>query len=1249
MKKMFFLISIFALNLSIHAQNSLDCDHDFCCYTDLASNPAGANQNEPLNLGCSSNLLSAAFHLRHKHVINHIPNGQNPVDIKTVRINIIIVGINNQYPFVWEDDPQLYHFWMEFPFSGVIPHQYCYELPTGPEDPGCNCPSPLVNSYLPDSKIRIEVVNVRYYDDEDGSLANANTSAKRDDIIDMHLTDFPQDVNQLNWYITKEIPWSGNVAGYASAHNRMGNNQIPFIHSGYGQLPYTGQWALIHRHFPHELGHILDLDHTYGGGASASNSLDNQGYWTAPHEHLDDVFAGQSPDNVWDGGHSFVGCNNLMGGGTVRWSSPKQMGRMHRSLSFAQYYGGTGQGSFSNARNFAYGFCETPLEITNNETWNFPYKSYSDIVVKRGATLTLTCRLEMIPQAKIIVEPGATLIVDGGVITSAKCGGPDKEGLWRGIQVWGQDAFNQTSFDSEGFLRQGKIEVKNGAIIEHAQVAIEANKPGSWGGGGGIIIVENSTLRNNWKSIHFTKYTGFNNISWISDNVFEINENWKLPNNPVNFIEGWRFRAVAVQSNTFVNNNPNVKVNGVYVESAGVVIHGIKPSAVDVCDSENEAWLANRFINLEKAIEGKWTGGVPTGNAFGYTPKVRRNIFENCVYSVINSGMPNFAADQNKIFLGDDDLDAQYNVGIYHIGGVNYTIQDNCIEQVGAPMNAKPVGVVVFNTGGEDHRVYRNKSFDVDYAFLGMHKNRSASPQNNAYKGLQFICNENYGDQIYDFAVTSLFPSDPMSGIRYLQGGNGNPSQSTGSISPAANKFSHFCETDASDYFNGVINPMIYFHKEDAIQTPDCYTQSSISLQNVTANNSCFSAYGGIIIGGGDNPLPNPWPDGPFQPDGRKGLAEIKSDFAIVNSQYLAIAIVYNNVIDNGNPQNLMQYVYPNSSLNSQDIKIALMNVSPNISRENMSLLIKENTILTNQDLMQIIAANPDVAHDEELLKMLLEKVNPMDNWMIDFLRNMGTYTTDRTTLEWMFSQKSTERNQLAWEIISRLTEEEYINFSEIYSYLDIIGSPGAMYMKVEDFASKGDFNAAFNVLNNMQTDKMDRWEKMEYQGMISWMSLLQTLSTSNRTIYDLDSTELNNLRTYADNYLPYGKVGVYAKNVLDIFEPGMHPFDLVLPEPNKAPKSGKRTLKTLEKGEISISAFPNPSDDKVIIELNQNLEFGNITVYNVKGEKVSFTSFKNAVFVELNVEKLASGMYIVVLTDKNNVKLAETKLSIQH
>lgn len=1235
------LLVILSMYLQSNAQENSNCNGGICCHTNLIT---PTNGDVPLS-NCGSIPMSSAFHLRHKHVTSYIPdNSSTNIGIKTIRINIIIVGVNEQYPLVWEDDPALYHFWMEFPFSGVIPHQFCYVTPPPPNPDACNCPTPLVNNYLPDSKIRIEVVNVRYYSDANGELANCNNAAKRSELIEMHLTDFPEDIQQLNWYITKDIVYSTGVGGYVETHNEGGYSNIPYIHSGYGNLPYSGQWDLLHRHFPHELGHILNIDHTYQGGASnySINIIDGTGFQTAPYEHLDDVFSGQSTLDVWDGGHSFAGCNNIMGGGLVRWTSPKQMGRMHRSLSMIQTYTPSAMGNFLHARNYVYGYSDNPLIVQQNETWDFTYKSYSDIVVKRGATLIIKCRLEMVPQAKIVVEPGGRLIVDGGIITSAFCGGPDQEGLWRGIEVWGQDAYNQITLAPDGFSYQGKVEVINGAIIEHAQVAIQANRPGTSNSGGGIIIVENSSILNSWKGLHFTRYQGFSNISRIEGSLFEVNDDWKMTNNPVNFIEGWNFRNATVQSNTFINNNERVAMNGIYLETAGMNIAGVLPASVETCDYENQTWLANKFVNLNHGILGVWLGAAPSGAGIGFTPTIRKNQFENCNYSIVNRGMPNFIAENNYFQLGDDNLEAPYNIGIYQIGGVNYVIQDNCMEQTGTPANTSPIGIVIFNTGGDDHRVQRNKMYDVDYAFLAMNKNKTAgsltNPSGTFYKGLQFSCNQNNGQQIYDFSITSVLNQDPMTGIRYLQGGNGFTNQPSSQIQDAGNIFSHTCDNSEADYYNGVINPFVYFHAPTAPKTPDCYSTAMISTIPITGlQNQCTK---GIIL--------TPNPPAPPLPDGRAHISTLISDYMILNSQFLATAIVYNAVIDNGDPQSLLQYIYPNSDMSATDIRLALLNVSPNISRDNMALLVKENTLLTNQDLLQIIASNPDLAHDEELLKMLIEKANPMDEWMINFLRYMGTYTTDRTTLEWMFANKSTDRNLQAWEIVHRLIEDDS-SFTQIYEWLDIIGTPGAIYLKAEDMAARNNFSGAYNAINSINASKLDRWEIMEHQGMLAWIGLLENLHNSNRNIYQLDSTELEALRVYANDYVRYGKIGVYAKNVLNVYEPDMHHFELVLPEPNRSRHADRRELKPLSTmNEIAMSAFPNPAQRQVTIEFSEKIESGTVNLYSVTGEKLLSVKVENSIFVVIDVTQMPQGVYVAVLANTDGEKISETKISVQ-
>lgn len=979
-----------------------------------------------------------------------------------------------------------------------------------------------------------------------------------------------------------------------------------------------------------------------GGGASS--------YLNFIGEHLDDVYSGESDLDVSIGGHSFFGCENIIGGKIGRWTSPKQMGRMHRALTMPILLGWANANTVSAIRHYAYGYSDVPLEVLHDELWNFPMKSYNDIVIKKGATLTLTCRLEMVPQAKIVVEQGGTLIVDGGTITAARCGGPDKEGHWQGIQVWGQDNLNQTSLDIDGFLRQGKVELINGALIEHARVAIQANKPGFWGGGGGIIIVENSTIKNCWKGIHFAKYFGFTNISRIIDSHFEIDNNWSLTSNPATFIEGWQVRGIKVEGNVLINNHDYLTVKGIYLEDANMQILGTKANTISVCDFEHPNWYANKFVNLRIGVHGVWLGNAPSLLSVKASPDILRNHFFNCTQGVVNYGMPHLKVEANNIILGGINDPSDHLIGVFQAGGINYSIAENCISQLRQPIDTRQIiGIAVANTGGDNHVVYKNQTHNVQYGYLAMDRNRMQNTISTDAFGLQFICNENHGSQLFDFAVTSQFPSDPMSGIRLVQNGyiapfnitiqSGHPAKDAGNI------FSQNCQAD-SHFQNEVINPIVYFHTTTTPKIPQCYT-SNVTLQPYLQTASeCKSKWAGPIS---ENPNPGPNP-GPGGLDSGRPTAMILSDFAIANSQFLATAIVYNSVINNGNTQSLLEYIYPNSNMTATDIRLALLNVSPNIGRDIIESLIKENTILTNQDLMQIIAANPDVAHDEELLKMLLEKANPMDSWMIDFLRNMGTYTTDRTTLEWMFGNQMAIRQQLAWEMVDALMANESATSNQIYAWLDVIGTPRATYLKVEDMASIGDFTNALSVLNNINTDKLSRWEKTEHQGMITWIEMKQTLHNSQRTLRDLDSTELEPFRAIAADYVRYGIVGVYAMNLLNLYEPEQHAYEIVLPTANRSQTAEKRILKPLSTSkEWSISAFPNPADQEITFEFDDKIVDGMLSIYDNKGLLIYSVKLQNTIFTKVDVSKISGGNYIAVLSDSDNKKLAETKIIIQH
>ena len=118
-------------------------------------------------------------------------------------------------------------------------------------------------------------------------------------------------------------------------------------------------------------------------------------------------------------------------GGTkyARHFSALQCGRIQRALQV------------SSLRHFAYGEENPPdLHIVSDQLIDYTRKYYQNVVVDSGITLTVTCRIEMVPSAKIIVSPGGKLVVDGGTLTNA-CG----DVMWQGIEVVGDRTKRQLS------------------------------------------------------------------------------------------------------------------------------------------------------------------------------------------------------------------------------------------------------------------------------------------------------------------------------------------------------------------------------------------------------------------------------------------------------------------------------------------------------------------------------------------------------------------------------------------------------------------------------------------------------------------------------------------------------------------------------------------------------------------------------------------------------------------------------------
>lgn len=181
-------------------------------------------------------------------------------------------------------------------------------------------------------------------------------------------------------------------------------------------------------HLAHEMGHNLNLYHTYSRNFGACNQK-------SP-DYLDDVFGrGKNAICPRDAGWplnphdtSNTATNNVMGGTSdSRYFSPKQVQRMHRALAL------TSIGRYAIPFHFNK---KKYISIDSTTTWDFDIKLFTNLRINKGDTLIIKDTVRFVPQAQLQIEPGGVLIIDGGKITSARFFGNQ---FWKGIQLKGKE------------------------------------------------------------------------------------------------------------------------------------------------------------------------------------------------------------------------------------------------------------------------------------------------------------------------------------------------------------------------------------------------------------------------------------------------------------------------------------------------------------------------------------------------------------------------------------------------------------------------------------------------------------------------------------------------------------------------------------------------------------------------------------------------------------------------------------------
>lgn len=466
------------------------------------------------------------------------------------------------------------------------------------------------------------------------------------------------------------------------------------------------------------------------------------------------------------------------------------------------------------------------IEITSNISWNEDLEISSPITVKNSSILTINGNIKMGKNAKIIVEPGSSLLLYGTLEAN------DCNELWPGIELSGDASKNQT------YANQPYLFLNSGSKISDAKVAIRAGATDSTGsfisGSSGGFYYGTATFRNNLTDIKMHPYQNLN--------PFDPGEEWANNSKCIDCI--------------FISDQdlPNNEITDVHVDLDGVF--GVEFDGSKFQNDLAQSTMSDRGIGIQ-ANESSFR--IEYNNS--QTPEFE-NLYKGVKAIALNSLNPVYVQDavfkENVIGIeltNNDFSEINKNsftvlhasnydsYGIYFNSCSDFMVEENSFESLGSN-GQKVVGIVVNASGDHEKLVYKNSFQDFDAGVVVHGDNRF-----NSTEGLKIKCNDFDANGIHISAESTpgWFGTDPDLPD---QGASGSQD------APAGNLFNDLCTGPAQTdfYYSSAGTAINYYHHANTITIPDC---KSNGVTNLTGNNDPFSqseACPSSFKGGGGGP-----------------------------------------------------------------------------------------------------------------------------------------------------------------------------------------------------------------------------------------------------------------------------------------------------------------------------------------------------------------------------------------------------------
>jgi hypothetical protein len=1092
-------------------------------------------------------------------------------------------------------------------------------------------PQPWQTTCL-DPKVQFELAGRIFFYPATGLQTDCSLSAKMNYV----LANFPERMRYLGIYSVLpgncgQFAYTPSPSWYNGNSSSAGLNDYLGIHVNLGindEQQFSNAVTIAH-----ELGHCMDLYHLYEPSCchESCSALDR--------DYLYDVF-GPTPisgcwfnscsgnPDPWAPGNSVT--NNEMNGCGIAypqgyWLSELQAGRIHRALAV------------KNLKDYAYdAHSGDPLVVAQDQTWNFEMRLYQDVVIEPGATLTLTCQLEMPTAGKIIVKQNGRLIVDGGVITTARY----SDTFWSGIEVWGTT--DQHQFPEHHPTHQGLLVLKNGAVIEHAREGFTNWKPQDWNAIGGVIQVQGTpeqvgaTFRNCRRAAGFMAYQNFQpgnpgiqrpNTSYFKYAHFTVDDDYRGGNDFEAHVTMWKVDGIQFRACAFENAQTAVPSStqlgeGIYSIDANYTVGGnctvTFPNCCPPCPPESLD--KGRFIGLGHGIDAR-----DSGSGRGFT--VQDCVFENNVVGVYTDGLSTFTVAKNAFILGDRDValdgvvdenfQEDHHRGVSTQRSYGFRIEENTFSRA-ANVSAQGVsGIVIENSLEHNTQVYKNQAAGMDEGYIG--EGRCMDHMQASSVGLQFLCNTNSGNQ-QNFRVRKDDDGTAtnLHSIRTQQGSD---------ASPAGNTFDQeVAVLDESDYRNETAWVINYWHSGGQGEPMD-FTPGWFGKTLTTGTNGCPSKQSGKEV---------------RMTPGRQ--EQVAGELQAAKAAYISTAYVFNSLLDGGNTDAVIEEVQQSWPSEAWELRQYLLSKSPYLSTEVLKEMMLRNT-LPQAMVLEICLANPEATKKEGFVKWAeFEAPHPLPAYMIDLIAGSWAPKTFRMQLEAQMGQHHAAMSAAADMLQDALrSDEQEVHPAAALAVWQQLPNYGARYGEIAARLRLNDFGGARAVLNGLQAAYPMKEDRAAERDRALWyVDQLEALHTSGRQLPQLTAAEVAQWQAFA---LAAGdRPGTWAANALCFFHE-------VCIGRGGGPTIGNKSLRPAVPADAGAQAapalalLPNPASTWVTLayEINDQVENAHARIMDARGRQVAIFTIANAQGQQVwDTRQVPAGVYSVELF--NNGQRVDTR-----